>query len=47
MGQGLEDKPEDPSRESALGGAEAALGWSVEELDLHFHTALSDVTEPN
>jgi hypothetical protein len=47
VGQGLEDTPEHASRESALGGAEAALGWSVEELDLHFHAALSDWTEPN
>ena len=47
VGQGLEDTPEEPSRESALGGAEAALGWSGEELDLHFHAALSDFTEPS
>lgn len=47
VGQSIDDTPEHPSRDSALGGAEAALAWSSEELDLHFYAALSDYTEPN
>lgn len=47
VGQGVEDTPEDPGRESALGGSEAVLAWTAEELDLHFYAALADFTEPN
>lgn len=45
VGHAIEDIPEHPSRESALGGAETALGWTAEELERHFTTALADWQE--
>lgn len=45
VGQCLTDTPKHPSPESALGGAEAALGWTAEELEQHFTAALADWQE--
>ena len=45
VGHGLTDTPEDPSPESALGGAETALAWTEEELERHFDAALADWQE--
>lgn len=45
VGQGSEDSVDALGRESALGAADAALGWSREELEGHFKAALADWRE--